>query len=359
MKTHRAFFAPRLLRNMVRAVADPYRRYRNAKLIHATRVGLATLASILLTTGIRLPHGEWASITTLIVIGGLQHHGNIRKKAAERALGTLIGAAAGLLFILQQAYFGVPALTYFLLSCACGFAAYFAIGKAGYIALLSAITLMIVAGHGDSAILDGVWRSVEVLVGIIIALAFSFALPLYATYSWRYRLASALRGCARVHARIASGSAASVAEEPAIMAAPNTALVQLRSLMPSVSKEIRVPMAKLEEIQHSLRLCLSTLEVLWSMRATGNDTPPPLSEAMRDAHRRLRDTLVGMARALRLGLPARLGEGSSQVPQAPPDGLEPPADMAVLLMRQLADETGRLRQHLIDIAPRWNIGRRW
>ena len=68
----------------------------------------------------------------------------------------------------------------------CGICAYHAIGKAGYIALLSAITMVIVAGHGDNEIVDGLWRAVNVLVGIAIALAFSFALPLYATYSWRF-----------------------------------------------------------------------------------------------------------------------------------------------------------------------------
>ena len=49
-------------------------------MIHAVRVSLGLLASILLTTGIHLPHGEWASVTMLVVIGGLQHHGNIGKK---------------------------------------------------------------------------------------------------------------------------------------------------------------------------------------------------------------------------------------------------------------------------------------
>ena len=50
--------------------------------------------SIALSTGLNVPHGEWSTITVLIVVGGLQHHGNIRKKAAERALGTSIGALA-------------------------------------------------------------------------------------------------------------------------------------------------------------------------------------------------------------------------------------------------------------------------
>jgi uncharacterized membrane protein YccC len=64
---------------------------------------LGLLATILLTTGINLPHGEWASVTMLVVIGGLQHHGNIGK-AAERAIGTLIGAGVGLVLVAQQAW---------------------------------------------------------------------------------------------------------------------------------------------------------------------------------------------------------------------------------------------------------------
>jgi len=87
---------------------DPYRRYRHARLIHAVRVALGLLATILLTTGINLPHGEWASVTMLVVIGGLQHHGNIGKKAAERATGTLIGAGVGLALVAQHAWLGMP-----------------------------------------------------------------------------------------------------------------------------------------------------------------------------------------------------------------------------------------------------------
>ena len=161
------FFARRLLRPLL----DPYRRYRHAKLIHAVRVSIGLLATILLTTGINLPHGEWASVTMLIVIGGLQHHGNIGKKAVERAYGTLIGASVGLLLVVQQAYFGIPLLTYLLMSVVCGFFSYHAIGKGGYIALLSAITVFIVAGHGDNPISDGLWRTVDILIGIVLALA--------------------------------------------------------------------------------------------------------------------------------------------------------------------------------------------
>jgi uncharacterized membrane protein YccC len=41
------------------------------------------------------PARWWATITVLVVIGGLQHHGNIRRRAAERGVGTVIGAFLG------------------------------------------------------------------------------------------------------------------------------------------------------------------------------------------------------------------------------------------------------------------------
>ncbi len=227
---------PPLLRRLLRPLLDPYRRYRHARVIHAVRVSLGLLATILLTTGIHLPHGEWASVTMLVVIGGLQHHGNIGKKAAERAIGTLIGAGVGLALVAQQAWLGMPWLTYFAMSVVCGFFSYHAIGKGGYTALLSAITVFIVAGHGDNPVTDGLWRGVDILIGIALALAFSFALPLYAVYSWRYNLADALRDCAKVYGRIIDGQAITADEHLKLMTRLNAVMVQLRSLMPSVSR---------------------------------------------------------------------------------------------------------------------------
>jgi len=62
---------PAALRSLFRPLLDPYRRYRHAKLIHAARVALSVLVSIALSTGLNIPHGEWSSITVLIVFGGL------------------------------------------------------------------------------------------------------------------------------------------------------------------------------------------------------------------------------------------------------------------------------------------------
>lgn len=349
---------PPLLRRLLRPLLDPYRRYRNARLIHAVRVSLGLLATILLTTGIDLPHGEWASVTMLVVIGGLQHHGNIGKKATERAIGTLIGAGVGLLLVAQQAWLGMPWLTYFAMSVVCGFFSYHAIGKGGYTALLAAITVFIVAGHGDNAITAGLWRGVDILIGIALALAFSFALPLYAVFSWRYNLADALRDCATVYRRIINGEPVSDDEHLKLMGRLNSVMVQLRSLMPSVSKEVKISMTELDAIQRNLRMCVSTLEILGNTRP---DTSDPhgmaqLQSAMTAEHRQIRMQLRGMARALKTGASQRL---SRPVDLTAVSSLEAPVysplDGYRLLTHQFAANISEMRQRLAKTAPRWNI----
>ncbi|WLH71048.1 FUSC family protein [Pseudomonas sp. FP2309] len=352
---HLPMFARRLLRPLL----DPYRRYRHAKLIHAVRVSIGLLATILLTTGINLPHGEWASVTMLIVIGGLQHHGNIGKKAVERAYGTLIGASVGLLLVVQQAYFGLPLLTYLLMSVVCGFFSYHAIGKGGYIALLSAITVFIVAGHGDNPLSDGLWRTVDILIGIVLALAFSFALPLYAVYSWRYNLAGALRDCAAIYSRIINGQSVTDDEHLKLLNRLNAAMVQLRSLMPSVSKEVRISMTELDAIQRHLRMCISTLEIL------GNTRPDPRDEQatarmqmlLKAEHRQIRVQLVGMARALKSGFTDRLDRQTTHAVEG--EGLAAPVQSALdgyrLLTVQLAGNVEGMRGRLAKSSSRWNI----
>jgi uncharacterized membrane protein YccC len=348
---------PPLLRRLLRPLLDPYRRYRHARVIHAVRVSLGLLATILLTTGIHLPHGEWASVTMLVVIGGLQHHGNIGKKAAERAIGTLIGAGVGLVLVAQHAWLGMPWLTYFAMSVVCGFFSYHAIGKGGYTALLSAITVFIVAGHGDNPVTDGLWRGVDILIGIALALAFSFALPLYAVYSWRYNLADALRDCAKIYGRIIDGQAITADEHLKLMTRLNAAMVQLRSLMPSVSKEVKISMTELDALQRNLRMCVSTLEILGNTRPDAND-PEAMSlmqTALKAEHRQIRVQLIGMARALKSGAAQRL----NRPVDVPLFSLDAPVyntlDGYRLLTQQLAANVGEMRQRLAKSASRWNI----
>jgi len=350
---------PPWLRPLLRPLLDPARRYRHARLIHSVRVALGLLASIALTTGMDIPHGEWASITLLVVVGGLQHQGNIRRKAAERALGTLIGAGAGLAIILQQSWLQVPLLSYALIAVACAVCAYHAIGKGGYIALLSAITIFIVAGHGENAIADGLWRTADVLIGIAVALLFSFALPLHATYTWRHKLAEALRSCARMQTAIALDADLDAAALQRAMTLQGSLLVALRGLMPSVAKETNIPMAQLESIQHGLRVCISLLEVLAAVRPRqegaedGTEDGAAVRAQLVATARRMQSMLIGMARALVHGVPARLTARGAAVPAMP--ALSGPWAGYLSLTQRLECEFAQVREALAATAGQWNL----
>ncbi|HYS62775.1 MAG TPA: FUSC family protein [Paraburkholderia sp.] len=361
--SHTAIRRRSAISRALRTITSPYYRYRHAKVLHSLRVGLAMVVSILATTGIDIPHGIWSSVTLLVVIGGLQHHGNIRKKAAERAAGTLLGASIGLLLIVQQNLLGSLPLTYLLMSIFAAICAWFAIGSSGYIGLLTAITMCIVAGHGDNLIDVGLWRTLNVLIGIVIALAFSFALPLHATYSWRYGLATNLRECAHIYTRLLEGATISEEEQVKRFLQINRRLVQLRSLMPSVAKEVDVPQARLEEIQRLHRSVLSSLELL----ATG-----PLMHAdavARAAYaeqcgaevRAVRTILLAMARGLRFGRATRPGiPAASPLAQTHGDaalGLPPDLQGPYWLGQRLAEQVDRLRALLLETEPNWNIER--
>lgn len=336
---------------------SPYFRYHNARYLHGLRVAVAMASSIALTSALGVPHGFWASVTLLVVIGGLQHHGNIRKKAFERGLATAIGAVLGLLLIGQNHLIGSTALTYALTSIMAGACAYYAVGKAGYVALLTAITLVIVAGQGDNAIDIGLWRAFNVALGTVIALLFSFAFPLYAVYDWRFRLADNLRECARLYARVMIGSPMTAREQMETFARLSRRLVALRSLIPPVAKELRVPVERLEEIQRLHRSLLSGLEILAA--SAGQRAAKPewgTSHVMLTARRSaIRQTLLACARALRSGNTRSLATlAVRDIRQAP--GPNPDAALgyelrgSYWLAQRLSEQAHQLAREIAPIA---------
>jgi len=337
----------------LRHVASPYQRYRHAQGLHALRVALAMLTTILVTSGLNMPHGDWASVSMLIVIGGIQHHGNIRKKATERAVGTVIGAACGLLFVIIHALFGSAVITYTLLALSAGVCAYYAIGRAGYVALLTAITIIIVAGHGDNSMETGTWRAANVLVGIVVALVFSFALPLHASYAWRFGLAMNLRRCERLIKRVLVGDVLSVAERNTLFAALSRRSISLRNLLPSVAKEMNVPQARLEEIQDLHRSMLSALEMLSSapVGQIGQRGSAVLLNAFDAEGQYMRRTLLGIAKVLRRDTPTSVVMVTADALRAARPATDParvPTELqgAYWLLHQMMDQTDRLRRLL-------------
>ena len=157
--------------------------------------------------------------------------------------------------------------------------------------------------------------------------------------------------------RIISGQPVSADEHLKLMSRLGAVMVQLRSLMPSVSKEVKISMTELDAIQRNLRMCISTLEILGNTRPDANDphAMAHLQSALKPEHRQIRVQLIGMARALKSGATQRLDR-----PQELPDAsLQVPVYTALdgyrLLTRQLAANITEMRQRLAKTAPRWNI----
>nr|WP_243849755.1 FUSC family protein [Paraburkholderia rhizosphaerae] len=348
----------------MRVLTSPYYRYRNAKVLHGIRVGVAMLVSIAVIHATDVPHGIWAPITVLIVIGGLQHHGNIRRKALERTIGTLIGGTIGLALIVQHSLFDSFALTVLCMSLVAGICAAFAIGRYGYMALLTAITMCIVGGLGDNQMSDGLWRAADVAIGTVIALAFSFALPLHATYTWRYQLSDNLRDCARIYTRMAHGDWLSADEQDATFLRMARRLVQLRAVIPWVAKEIEVAPARLEQIQQLHRMLLSALEIMSNGVLTRADPAMRAGfagQCGREAFA-VRSVLLELARALRFTnaphfrMPDALApvvRDAAAVGNAAPD-LQGPC----WLNERVVEQVERLRALLVETEPAWNIERR-
>jgi hypothetical protein len=128
-------------------------------------------------------------------------------------------------------------------------------------------------------------------------------------------------------------------------------MLQLRSLMPSVSKEVKISLVELDAIQGHYRMCLSTLEILSNLR------PADLgSVAMNAEQRRIRRMLIGMARALKTGATERLERTTESLAVGP----ETPVDSAEvlgyqLMTRQLALNIEGLQQRLAKTAKQWKI----
>jgi uncharacterized membrane protein YccC len=349
---------------LMRVVTSPYYRYRHAKVLHGVRVGIAMLVAIAVIHTIDVPHGIWAPITVLIVIGGLQHHGNIRRKALERTIGTLLGAGIGLALIVQHSLFNSLALTVLWMSLVAGICGSFAIGSYGYMALLTAITMCIVGGFGDNQVSDGLWRAADVAIGTVIALAFSFALPLHATYTWRYQLSDNLRECARIYTRMAHGDWLSAEEQNATFLRMARRLVQLRAVMPWVAKEIEVAPGRLDQIQQLHRMLLSALEIMSNGVLTRGDPAMRAGfagQCGREASA-VRAVLLELARALRF-----TNAPHFRMPDAVPPALLNPAAVEKVsaelqgpcwLNERVAEQVERLRALLVETEPAWNIERR-
>lgn len=182
---------------------EPYARYLNANILHAIRLGIAVVVTLLFSQWTQIPHSEWSTITVFIILGLLQYQGAIYTKAKERILGTLLGIVVGLgLMWLGQDVLNSASVVwiyYLLVGIISAIIGYYSIKQLGYIGMLTGITMSMIIASENSIGPDGLARALNVLIGTVIAVLATLILPLKSTLMWRFLLANNLEACANMY----------------------------------------------------------------------------------------------------------------------------------------------------------------
>lgn len=244
---------------------QPRFRYEQLGKIHAVRLALAFIASHLIGSRLNEPHAVWMSITLMVVMGGQAHTGSIVEKARQRLLGTTYGAISGFAVILVGHVSPVLALA--LLTAVIAAGGYLAIGRGGYIALLSCITVVIVA---SSSTLDiGFWRVVNVYLGVVLALVFAHLLPERAREHWYFLLEETIEGLDWLYREWAQGNGFQtvLAEELSRRQA------SMRGLIAATAKETGHPGQALGAVMRQLHRVQISIEFLADQDRGARRTP--------------------------------------------------------------------------------------
>ncbi|WP_064608069.1 FUSC family protein [Photobacterium sp. J15] len=139
---------------------------RHQAIFHLARIVIACAIALLILHIFSIPHGSWALITIIVVMGPVSYLGSVLTKANQRLLGTLVGASLGFTLYLLPMNLSVFHDAILLIFIAV--AMYFAHGRHSYAAILVGITLVLVAGTGPGDLEVAEWRTLNVILGTVI-----------------------------------------------------------------------------------------------------------------------------------------------------------------------------------------------
>ncbi len=173
--------------------------YRHARFIHSFKIGFALLIATIMNWFWPLPHFLWTLVTIVIIMLSLPQVGSAMEKSLQRALGTTLGAAYGVILI---ACFTDYRLIMGLMILAVMLICYLASGRFSYAYLVAGFTMIIVIGDTGHDTSEAVWRTLNILLGCCIATLVSlFVLPIKAKQDWRYQLSDSLTLMTEILAR--------------------------------------------------------------------------------------------------------------------------------------------------------------
>lgn len=283
---------------------DPYFTHRHRRKLHVLRVAVALCVTFGLIQLFAIQHGGWALVSTVMVMGNLPHIGGVLDKGRQRLLGTLLGAAWGLLLILAPLSDSLVSLGTLV---GIALATWLTFGKRhGYSGLMFAISLLLVIGDGTHDLGIALWRSFDVLLGTLVGIAVTVLLmPQKATDIMRFMLADNLDRMARLYHAHTSATTAPGIDTRALLKATSDLLVKQRGLVDAIHREHRLTRSELDDLISLQRRMLSTIELLlethWTTRA-GHERIDAMA-GLRDQQHALARDIGTLAFQIRTGQP--------------------------------------------------------
>ncbi|PST66648.1 hypothetical protein AYI74_05500 [Shewanella algae] len=165
--------------------------YRHSRAVHTVKLALALFIAAAINAIWSLPHFVWSMVTIVIIMMGLPQVGGAIEKSLQRAIGTCLGSAYGVLLVITMGgYWDLMGLLILGVSIVC----YINAGRYSYAYLVAGFTMIIVIGDANHDTSEALWRTANILIGCVIAVLVSlFVLPIKAKQDWRAQLASSLK----------------------------------------------------------------------------------------------------------------------------------------------------------------------
>ncbi|MBV7297136.1 FUSC family protein [Enterovibrio sp. NIFS-20-8] len=170
----------------------------HARLLYMVRVSLVLGFILVVIRLTAIPYGYWALITAVTILGAIPFVGGVISKANQRISGTIAGGLIGLsLFLIPPQYHWTHHIALFGLMI---FAMYFTQEKYAYAALMSVITIVIVAGGGPTDFEAAGWRIINVFWAAVVSiLASLFIFPARAKDQFVVLLEKFVSQCSEIY----------------------------------------------------------------------------------------------------------------------------------------------------------------
>lgn len=169
--------------------------FKNERVIHSLKTAFAVLLAFLITKSAHLPVDQWLIITILVVMCAQINVGSMLQKSLSRLVGTLAGSLIAFLTILLVGNSTIVHGIVIMLGAL--YFSYLATGQSRWSesGTLGAVTIVIILINPTPTLELGVYRSLEIVVGILIAALISqLILPIHArTYLLREQIATLTR----------------------------------------------------------------------------------------------------------------------------------------------------------------------